>query len=64
MKDFEACFFEQLKQSGTLSNADLAKACNMQARTLDHSLSHWLIKLGLCSDDEVAKTWSRYWAYR
>ncbi|HIO13438.1 MAG TPA: type II/IV secretion system protein [Methylococcales bacterium] len=59
MKDFESCFFEQLKQSGTLSNADLAKACNMQARTLDHSLSHWLIKLGLCSDDEVAKTWSK-----
>jgi len=59
MKDLESFFLEQLKQSGTLSNADLAKACNMQARTLDHSLSHWLIKLGLCSDDEVAKTWSK-----
>ena len=59
MKDLESYFLEQLKQSGTLSNADLAKACNMQARTLDHSLSHWLIKLGLCSDDEVAKTWSK-----
>ena len=59
MKDLESFFLAQLKQSGTLSNADLAKACNMQARTLDHSLSHWLIKLGLCSDDEVAKTWSK-----
>ena len=59
MKDLESFFLEQLKQSGKLSNADLAKACNMQARTLDHSLSHWLIKLGLCSDDEVAKTWSK-----
>ncbi|MDG2364674.1 MAG: GspE/PulE family protein [Methylococcaceae bacterium] len=59
MKDLESFFLAQLKQSGKLSNADLAKACNMQARTLDHSLSHWLIKLGLCSDDEVAKTWSK-----
>jgi len=58
MTNDEQTFVENLKQSGALSNADLTKASNMRSHTLGQSLSHWLVKLGLSSDDEVAKAWS------
>ena len=63
MTNDEQTFVENLKQSGALSNADLTKASNMRSHTLGQSLSHWLVKLGLSSDDEVAKAWSYVLAF-
>lgn len=49
-------FLSILKQNGKLSDSDLAKAKRMQKSSLDDSLPHMLIKLGLCSDGDVAQS--------
>jgi general secretion pathway protein E len=51
-------FLSLLKQSGKLSDNDLAKARRMQKSSQDDSLPHMLIKLGLCSDTDIADTFA------
>ncbi|MGZ4958406.1 MAG: type II secretion system ATPase GspE [Methylomonas sp.] len=49
-------FLALLKENGKLSSSDLAKAKRMQKSAMDDSLPQLLIKLGLCSDTDVAQT--------
>jgi general secretion pathway protein E len=51
-----AGFLSLLKSNGKLSDSDLAKAKRVQKSSLDESLPQLLIKLGLCSDSDVAQT--------
>lgn len=53
-----SAFLGLLKKSGKLSDNDLAKARRMQKSSQDDSLPHMLIKLGLCSDTDVADTFA------
>ncbi len=53
-----ADFLQQLKSGGKLSDGDLAKARRMQKSSQDDSLPHLLIKLGLCSDTDIADTFA------
>lgn len=53
-----ADFISQLKRNGKLSDNDLAKARRMQKSSQDDSLPKMLIKLGLCSDTDVAETFA------
>lgn len=52
-------FLSQLKRNGKLSDSDLAKARRMQKSSQDDSLPRMLIKLGLCSDADVAETFAQ-----
>jgi general secretion pathway protein E len=52
-------FLSALKRNGKLSDSDLTKARRMQKSAQDDSLPHMLIKLGLCSDADVAETFSQ-----
>jgi len=52
-------FLSQLKLNGKLSDTDLAKARRMQKSAQDDSLPKMLIKLGLCSDADVAETFAQ-----
>ncbi|MGY6276534.1 type II secretion system ATPase GspE [Methylomonas sp. MgM2] len=52
-------FLSQLKRNGKLSDTDLAKARRMQKTSQDDSLPYMLIKLGLCSDADVADTFTQ-----
>jgi general secretion pathway protein E len=54
-----AAFFDSLKRIGKLSDNDLAKARRMQKSAQDDSLPKMLIKLGLCSDADVAETFAQ-----
>ncbi len=49
-------FLKLLKSNGKLSDNDLTKARRMQKSSLDDSLPQLLIKLGLCSDSDIAQT--------
>jgi general secretion pathway protein E len=51
-------FLSLLKINGKLSDNDLGKAKRMQKSALDDSLPQLLIKLGLCSDSDIATTFS------
>lgn len=51
-------FLALLKRNGKLSDNDLAKARRMQKANQDDSLPQMLIKLGLCSDTDVADTFA------
>jgi general secretion pathway protein E len=50
---------EQLKANGKLSDGDLQKARRMQRTTADEALPDVLIKLGLCSDGDVADAFAQ-----
>ncbi|MCQ8102970.1 type II secretion system ATPase GspE [Methylomonas sp. SURF-2] len=52
-------FLSVLKRNGKLSDSDLAKARRMQKSAQDDSLPQMLIKLGLCSDADVAETFAK-----
>ncbi|WP_367156096.1 type II secretion system ATPase GspE [Methylomonas sp. HYX-M1] len=52
-------FLNALKRNGKLSDSDLAKARRMQKAQQDDSLPKMLIKLGLCSDNDVAETFAQ-----
>lgn len=52
-------FLGLLKRNGKLSDSDLTKARRMQKSAQDDSLPHMLIKLGLCSDADVAETFAQ-----
>jgi general secretion pathway protein E len=52
-------FLRLLKSHGKLSDNDLTKARRMQKSSLDDSLPQLLIKLGLCSDSDIAQTFSQ-----
>lgn len=52
-------FLSELKRNGKLSDGDLAKARRMQKSAQDDSLPRMLIKLGLCSDADVAETFAQ-----
>ena len=52
-------FIGQLKRNGKLSDTDLTKARRMQKSTQDDGLPQMLIKLGLCSDADVADTFAQ-----
>lgn len=54
-----ADFLNVLKASGKLSDNDLTKAKRMQKSALDDSLPEMLIKLGLCSDSDIAHSFSQ-----
>ncbi len=54
-----AAFLALLKNNGKLSDGDLAKAKRMQKSALDDTLPQLLIKLGLCSDGEIAQTFTQ-----
>jgi len=54
-----ADFISQLKRNSKLSDNDLAKARRMQKTSQDDSLPKMLIKLGLCSDADVAETFAQ-----
>jgi general secretion pathway protein E len=47
-----------LKKNGKLSDSDLAKAKRLQKSSLEDSLPQMLIKLGLCSEADVALAFS------
>ncbi|AMK78403.1 MULTISPECIES: type II secretion system ATPase GspE [Methylomonas] len=49
-----AAFLSLLKSKGKLSDNDLGKVRRMQKSALDDSLPQLLIKLGLCSDSDIA----------
>jgi general secretion pathway protein E len=49
-------FLQLLKNNNKLSDNDLAKVKRMQKTAMDDSLPQLLIKLGLCSDADVAQT--------
>ncbi|OAI04662.1 type II secretion system protein GspE [Methylomonas methanica] len=49
-----AAFLSLLKRKGKLSDSDLGKVRRMQKSSLDDSLPQMLIKLGLCSDSDIA----------
>ncbi|BBL58737.1 type II secretion system ATPase GspE [Methylomonas koyamae] len=49
-----ATFINLLKGSGKLSDTDLGKVRRMQKSAPDDSLPQLLIKLGLCSDNDIA----------
>ena len=51
-------FLSVLKRNGKLSDNDLTKARRMQKSSQDDSLPQMLIKLGLCSDADVADTFA------
>ncbi|MDD4915904.1 MAG: type II secretion system ATPase GspE [Methylococcales bacterium] len=53
-----ARFLSLLKTKGKLSDNDLTKARRMQKSALDDSLPQLLIKLGLCSDSDIAQTFT------
>jgi len=48
-----------LKKNGKLSDNELAKAKRMQKSSMDDSLPKMLIKLGLCSDNDIAQTFAQ-----
>ena len=52
--DRYADFLALLKTNGKLSDGDLTKAKRMQKSAQDDSLPELLIKLGLCSDSDIA----------
>ncbi|MGR8929959.1 MAG: type II secretion system ATPase GspE [Gammaproteobacteria bacterium] len=52
-------FLSLLKRNGKLSDSDLTKAKRMQKSAQDDSLPQMLIKLGLCSDADVAETFAQ-----
>ncbi|MGD0961864.1 MAG: type II secretion system ATPase GspE [Methylomonas sp.] len=52
-------FLALLKASGKLSDNDLTKARRMQKSSQDDTLPQLLIKLGLCSDNDIAQTFAR-----
>jgi len=52
-------FLSMLKRNGKLSDSDLTKARRMQKSAQDDSLPQMLIKLGLCSDADVAETFAK-----
>ena len=47
-------FLSWLKRNGKLSDGDLTKARRMQKTAQDDALPHLLVKLGLCSDTDIA----------
>ncbi|MBD9361050.1 type II secretion system ATPase GspE [Methylomonas fluvii] len=49
-----AAFLSLLKSKGKLSDSDLGKVRRMQKSALDDSVPQLLIKLGLCSDSDIA----------
>jgi general secretion pathway protein E len=51
-------FLNLLKTNGKLSDNDLGKAKRMQKSAMDDSLPQLLIKLGLCSDGDIAQTFA------
>ncbi|WP_347989597.1 type II secretion system ATPase GspE [Methylomonas sp. AM2-LC] len=51
-------FLQLLKNNGKLSDNDLAKVKRMQKTAMDDTLPQLLIKLGLCSDADVAQTFA------
>ncbi|MBS3963685.1 MAG: type II secretion system ATPase GspE [Methylomonas sp.] len=53
-----SAFLSVLKQKGKLSDNDLAKARRMQKSSPDESIAQLLIKLGLCSDGDVADSFA------
>ncbi len=53
-----ADFLTRLKTNGKLSDSDLAKAKRMQKTAQDESLPQLLIKLGLCSDADIAESFA------
>jgi general secretion pathway protein E len=53
-----SAFINLLKTNGKLSDNDLGKARRMQKTALDDSIPQLLIKLGLCSDHDVALTFT------
>jgi len=54
-----ATFLSLLKVNGKLSDNDLAKAKRMQKSSQDDTLPQMLIKLGLCSDNDIAQTFAQ-----
>ncbi len=52
-------FLSLLKRNGKLSDSDLTKARRMQKSAQDDSLPKMLIKLGLCSDVDVAEMFAQ-----
>ncbi|OAI11111.1 type II secretion system protein GspE [Methylomonas lenta] len=52
-------FLSVLKRNGKLSDSDLTKARRMQKSSQDDSLPQMLIKLGLCSDADVAEIFAQ-----
>ena len=56
--DKYAAFLSLLKNKGKLSDGDLTKAKRMQKTALDDSIPQLLIKLGLCSDNDIALTFA------
>lgn len=54
-----ARFLSLLKSGGKLSDSDLTKARRMLKTAQDDSLPQMLIKLGLCSDGDVAETFAQ-----
>jgi len=54
-----AAFLSLLKSNGKLSDSDLAKAKRMQKSSMDDTLPQLLIKLGLCSDSDIAQTFTQ-----
>ncbi len=53
-------FLAALKRGGKLSDGDLTKARRMQKTALDDSLPELLIKLGLCSDADIAAAFTQF----
>ncbi|WP_254786672.1 type II secretion system ATPase GspE [Methylomonas sp. LWB] len=54
-----AAFLSLLKHHGKLSDSDLSKVRRMQKTSLDDSLPQLLIKLGMCSDADVANCFAQ-----
>ena len=51
-------FLSLLKHNGKLSDNDLAKAKRLQKSSMDDTLPQMLIKLGLCSDTDIAQAFT------